>query len=175
MNGKKNIKILSYGCSTGEEVFSLREYFPDAFIVGVDINKRNIKNAISKNEDHKIIFSYDIEKTLAENGFFDIIFALAVLQRTENRDEKTLRSTHIYPFEKFNAKLLELDKCLKLNGIFVIDYSDYRFEDSDISVKYKAIRGDHNGVATRNLYSKNNEKILDLPHYNRIFNKVDNY
>ena len=36
------IKILSYGCSTGEEVFSLRQYFPDAVIKGIDINPVNI-------------------------------------------------------------------------------------------------------------------------------------
>lgn len=30
--GTKEPTILSFGCSTGEEVFSLREYFPDALI-----------------------------------------------------------------------------------------------------------------------------------------------
>ena len=35
MQGKDTLKILSFGCSTGEEVLTLREYFPNAFIVGV--------------------------------------------------------------------------------------------------------------------------------------------
>src|SRR5581483_6848361 len=34
--------ILSFGCATGEEVFSLRRYFPRATIKGVDINPGNI-------------------------------------------------------------------------------------------------------------------------------------
>src|SRR6185436_431998 len=41
--------ILSYGCSTGEECFSLNKYFKKAKIIGVDINKLNLKKAIQKN------------------------------------------------------------------------------------------------------------------------------
>ena len=35
-------RLLSFGCSTGEEVFTLRRYFPQAEIVGIDINPRSI-------------------------------------------------------------------------------------------------------------------------------------
>src|SRR5665213_1447179 len=38
----KNLCILSFGCSRGEEVFSLRNYFPAATIKGIDIDPRNI-------------------------------------------------------------------------------------------------------------------------------------
>ena len=31
-------RLMSFGCSTGEEAFTLRRYFPQAEIVGVDIN-----------------------------------------------------------------------------------------------------------------------------------------
>ncbi len=34
--------ILSFGCSTGAEVFWLRRYFPDAVIKGVDVNGGSI-------------------------------------------------------------------------------------------------------------------------------------
>ena len=37
-----NVRILSFGCSTGEEVFSLRQYFDEARIVGLDINPFNV-------------------------------------------------------------------------------------------------------------------------------------
>lgn len=33
--GRPDLRILSYGCATGEEVLSLRGAFPSAFIVGV--------------------------------------------------------------------------------------------------------------------------------------------
>jgi len=50
-------KILSFGCSTGEEVASLHQYFKQATIIGVDINpwcihqcrkKWNLSNCFSK-------------------------------------------------------------------------------------------------------------------------------
>jgi len=171
MEGRKDLKILSYGCSTREEVFTLRKYFPDALIVGVDINKRNIKKAISQNKDHKIIFSYDIENTLTEEGPFDIIFALAVFQRTENRNEKTFDSNTIYPFEKFNTKITELDNHLKPNGLFIIDHADYFFEDTEVSSYYHALKGEHNIIRERYMFDKNNQKLENYVMHHRIFIK----
>src|SRR5579872_18256 len=37
--------ILSFGCSTGDEVFTLREYFPSSSIKGIDINPRSVRVA----------------------------------------------------------------------------------------------------------------------------------
>ena len=171
MHDRKELKILSYGCSTGEEVFTLREYFPDAFIIGVDINKRNIKKAISQNNDDKIIFSADIENTLAENGPFEIIFALAVFQRTENRNKKTFDSSTTYPFEKFNTKIMELDRNLKPNGLFVIDHADYFFENTEIVSCYHSLKGNHNIVRDRYMFDKNNQKLENYIMHHRIFIK----
>lgn len=171
MNGKKDLKILSYGCSTGEEVFTLREYFPDAFIVGVDINKRNIKKAISKNKDHKIVFSHHVKRTLEQNTPFDVIFTLAVFQRTENRNEIFFDSSSIYPFGKFNSKIKELDSHLKPHGLFVIDHSDYFFEDTEIMPHYHALRGEHNIIRDRYMFNKNNQKLENYIKHYRIFIK----
>ena len=41
---QKKLKILSFGCSTGEEVMTLRRYFPNAVIVGAEINRRALQN-----------------------------------------------------------------------------------------------------------------------------------
>lgn len=171
MNGKNDLKIFSYGCSTGEEVFTLRDYFPDAFIVGVDINKGNIKKAYSQNKDNKIIFSYDIERVCVQNGPFDIIFALAVFQRSDNRNESTFDSSKIYPFDKFNLKLTQLNSHLKPYGFFVIDHADYLFEDSDIARNFHFLKGNHTIVRERYLYNRNNRKMSDYVMSHRIFVK----
>src|SRR5687767_9417567 len=39
---QKEIRILSFGCSSGEEVLTLRQYFPHAYITGADINPRSL-------------------------------------------------------------------------------------------------------------------------------------
>lgn len=170
MKERKELTILSYGCSTGEEVFTLRDYFPDSRIVGVDINKTNIKKAKHSNSDPRIHFSHDIDATLMEQGPFDIIFALAVFQRTENRNPDTLDSSKFYPFEKFNAKMTELDPYLKSEGIFVIDHADYCFEDSDVYGSYRPLDEE---IITRNRprFTKDNKRIGDSASYHRIFGK----
>jgi hypothetical protein len=47
----KSPRILSFGCSTGEEVFSIGEYIPDAKIMGIDINRWCLKQCQNKNPD----------------------------------------------------------------------------------------------------------------------------
>src|SRR5258708_8966611 len=52
-------RILSFGCSTGEEVFALRRYFPSATIVGIDINRHNValcERKLAKRPDPAISF-----------------------------------------------------------------------------------------------------------------------
>jgi len=168
---KRDIKILSFGCSTGEEVFTLREYFPNAMIIGVDINKHNIKKATSKNLDPKIVFSHLVDETIQENGPFDIIFALAVLQRTQNRHENTFDSSDIYPFHKFNTQISQLSHHLKSNGIFVIDYADYLFEDTDVVSQYHALKGSHNVISDRLMFDTKNQRMKNKVLLHRIFIK----
>lgn len=168
---RRNIKILSFGCSTGEEVYTLRQYFPDALIIGVDINKHNIQKAISKNNDPKIIFSYNIDETIQNNGPFDIIFALAVLQRTQNRHESTFDSSHIYPFNKFNTQITQLNCYLKSNGIFTIDFADYLFEDTDVASQYHALKGTHNVISDRLMFNTDNQRMKKNILLYRIFLK----
>ncbi len=45
LGGETAVHILSFGCSTGEEVFTLRRYFPRAIIKGIDINAANVAAA----------------------------------------------------------------------------------------------------------------------------------
>lgn len=174
MKYRKGLAILSYGCATGEEVFTLRDYFPDARIVGIDINKTNIKKANRKNSDSNIHFSHKIDETLSEYGPFDIIFALAVLQRTENRNPDTFDSSKLYPFEKFNDKIIELDTHLKTEGIFAIDHADYFFEDSDIYSSYHPLENEDKIIRNRPRFTKQNQRITEPFSYNRIFIKHRN-
>ncbi len=100
-----------------------------------------------------------------------MIFALAVFQRTENRDEKTFDSSTIYPFEKFNTKITELDSHLKPKGLFVIDHADYFFEDTDSALRYHALRGEHNIIRDRYMFNRNNQKLENYIMHHRIFIK----
>ena len=81
-DNKNDIKILSYGCSTGEEVLTLRNYFPNAQIIGADINKHSLKKCREHPVDEKISFIYSTPREIQSNGPFDAIFLYGCLTTT---------------------------------------------------------------------------------------------
>ena len=72
------VKILSFGCSTGEEVLSLANYMPRAMITGVDINDWCIKSCIKKNINPNLFFLHRLSAAFDQINDFDAIFCMAV-------------------------------------------------------------------------------------------------
>lgn len=150
--GNGTIKILSFGCSTGEEVVTLRHYFPDATIIGAEINKSSLESCKNRKLDDKITFINSTDGNIKENGPYDAIFCMAVFQRTPQMvKERGLKSLkRIYPFEKFNKQIQKLDASLKDEGLMIVHFSQYDFMDTDVASTYD-ILGDYN----QDLYSFN--------------------
>lgn len=139
------LNILSFGCSTGEEVMTLRQYFPAARIVGADINKRNLALCRQRAVDDRIAFVDSDREAIRAHAPFDAIFCMAVLQRTPHRikDEGITNLGRIYPFEKFDRQIQELDDYLKTDGLLVIHHSQYLFSDSSVAERYRSLgKGD---------------------------------
>ncbi len=163
------LTLLSFGCSTGEEIFSLRQYFPQAHLVGVDINRRNIK--IARRSPHKDA-QMDFDDHAPTDAQYDAIFCMAVLQRTENRLPDTTDSSRIYPFHRFDAQVASLDVQLKVGGLFVMDHADYRFEDTRVAAKYQPIDNPPRIQRTRPIFTRHNQRSL-IPYDNpRVFQKI---
>ncbi len=77
------LQLLSFGCSTGEEVFTLRKYFPDATIKGIDINPHNIsvcEQRLANNPDPKIHFELADSVKREPVAAYDAIFCMAVFR-----------------------------------------------------------------------------------------------
>ena len=140
-DGRADLRILSYGCATGEEVLSLRLAFPSAFILGVEINPHSLSVARKHRVDDRIAFLESDPAAIARLGPFDAIFCMAVLQRTPMRISaagiKDLKQ--IYPFEKFDAKITELDSWLKKDGLLVVHHSQYAITDAAAGPKYSPL------------------------------------
>jgi len=123
------VQILSFGCSTGEELMALRERFADAEIIGVELNPRC--RAIARRR-----VSADCRiRVIAPNalsGTFDIICAMAVFQREPHKiDEMKVEDlAGFYSFGRFEDALGVLVASLRPGGIFCIDNAQYRVEDS---------------------------------------------
>jgi hypothetical protein len=104
-------RVLSFGCSWGDEVNTLREMYPKAKIDGYDnkVYKCGLQN-------------------ISDFGKYDVITCMSVLY-----------GQHV-TFEDFSFIAKLLDSHLKYNGFLVIFNAKFRFMDiTSISRKYLAI------------------------------------
>ena len=126
-------RILSFGCSTGEECVTLASYFPAAQIVGTDINPLNLLKAL-KHRNDRVRFVYASDRILSGFGGFDALFCMAVL-RTSKKDKIAER----YPFERFVERALYLESLVRPGGLLIIHNSTYRFSDTPHRCAYETI------------------------------------
>jgi len=164
-------KLLSFGCSTGEEAFTLAEYIPNAAIRGVDINKWCIKECIRKNRSENLHFYHRLSDEFNVDADFDAIFCIAVFQRGENRDFDQIREG--FTFRQFEKEIALLDTKLKPGGLFIIHHSDFRFEDTRVADCYAPLPFDGNKkLLQRPLFDRNNIRIGETNECYRVFVKV---
>jgi hypothetical protein len=171
---RAELKILSYGCSTGEEVLTLRRYFPAAVIVGAEINPRSLTIARSRKTDERMMFLESEPAAIGALGPFDIIFCLAVLQRTPGRvaENRILTLKNIYPFEKFDEKIGQLNSWLKTGGLFVIHHTQYLFTDSAVAAKYAPLVSGKPVYDTDPKFGRDSWRRFDISFVNSLFVKV---
>jgi SAM-dependent methyltransferase len=137
-------RILSFGCSTGEECVTLRRYFPLAEIIGTDINPLNLWEARRRHRSDGIRFVYASDRALSSRGLFDAICCLTVLRDTRLDDEPSIRD--VYPFERFNERVRFLHSLLRPAGLLVFYGNMYRFRDSSVAQDYEMIPLTHTPV-----------------------------
>lgn len=168
--GNEKNDILSFGCSTGEEILTLKEiYFTNCEIYGVEINEDNIKKCLEKIKSN-YIFNYD--DFLENDEKYDAIFAMSCLCKWEDT-ELVENSSAIYPFENFESIIKILDNKLNKNGHIVIYNANYIFEETSISQKYKKILTPSIiGSGKVHKFNKDNKKIYDCNYDGVIFRKI---
>ncbi|HKX07776.1 MAG TPA: class I SAM-dependent methyltransferase [Stellaceae bacterium] len=128
--------ILSFGCSTGDEVFTLRRYLPDATIKGIDINRRAIaecRRKLDHSPDPKITFEVASSTRGEQPAFYDAIFCLAVLRHGDLADSGATSSETVIPFADFEAMVGDFARCLRAGGLLFIAHSNFRFCDTEVS------------------------------------------
>ena len=142
---RPNLRILSFGCSRGDEVFSLRRYFPGAAIKGVDINPRNIARALARaRTEHALGVTFEIAATAHSepSDRYDAIFCLAVLCNGDLTTSRADRCDPILHFATFDEAVGDFARCLKRGGLLVLHTTNFRFCDTavapDFDVVYEA-------------------------------------
>jgi len=136
----ENQKVLSFGCSRGEETVTLAQtYFPDDEVFGVDINLSALDFAASQNSlNGRIKYALSTPEVLKRNGPFDAVFALSVLCAWPT--SRNLRDiSEIFPFSRFYALMSELHQNLRVGGILVLYNCSFSFLDTRMSSAYEVI------------------------------------
>ena len=169
----KDLRILSFGCSTGEEVRTLRHYFPGAFITGAEINPRSLAICRAHRVDERIAFVRPDREQLLRHGPFDAIFCMAVLQRTPHMvaSQGITSLKRIYPFWKFDRQLSELNGMLAPGGLLVIHNSQYLFSSAMVAPKYQPLSGVAQPVSRGPKFDRNSALVPVPPVEGSMFIK----
>jgi hypothetical protein len=134
--GDRPLRILSFGCSYGLEIATIKTYFPDAAVFGCDVNEPAL--AIAAAITGASIFRSSPE-AISAFAPFDIIFAMSVLCRfTHSNTAKTIRD--IFPFAEFEGHIAALDKSLRNGGLLCVFNSNYFFSQSQAFANYAPVR-----------------------------------
>jgi SAM-dependent methyltransferase len=170
------VTILSYGCSTGEEVFSLRHYFPRAIIKGIDINPSNIaicRQHLKHTRDAAISFE-TASSTSAEPAVqYNAIFCMAVLRHGDLGLPGVTRCDHLIRFEDFAQAVEGFRRCLKPGGLLVIRYSNFRLCDAPAGAQFETIlRVKHpDGAKKIPIFGPDNQLIEAVDYPDTVFRK----
>src|SRR5690242_1769793 len=119
--GQARLKILSFGCSNGSELASLRCYFPEALLFGCDVNRAALRLASETLATDEAVLFESSEDSIAAHGPFDIILAMSVLCRfPESRRQDLTNLTLIYPFRNFERTAELLTANLRTGGLLCL-------------------------------------------------------
>lgn len=116
-------KILSLGCSVGDEILSAKTVFPMSPIYATDVSYEALSVASDYASDFSKVFPFSM-KNVKENGPYDIIIASAVLCTFVNNGTK---NPTVPDYEKFTQLLTMIYDNLSVGGILIAPNSSFRF------------------------------------------------
>jgi len=169
------LQILSFGCATGEEVFSLRRYFPRALIKGIDINPGNIavcRKRLARARDAGLSFEVAASTVGEAAASYDAIFCMAVLRHGDLGAPGVTRCDHLLRFEDFAATIADFSRCLKPGGLLAIRHSNFRLCDAPAAADFEAVLNlpyrQHSGPP---LFGPDHRLMQDASYPDAVFRK----
>ncbi|WP_162150358.1 class I SAM-dependent methyltransferase [Asticcacaulis sp. AC460] len=132
---RKKLKVLSFGCSTGEECLDLAEVFRYSDITGVDVDQEALKKAAHIHHP-RISIMDSTEGNLRAHGPFDAIFAMnvfCVFPKSKQFED----ISHLYPITHFDDGLRLLHRHLAHGGILGLFNAAYFFDDFSLFDAYQ--------------------------------------
>lgn len=141
--GREDAWVLSFGCSTGEEVFSLRRYLPSAHLKGVDISRANVaecRQRLRDLDDARIEFARAGSAQDEPESRYDAVLCMAVFRHGSAADLEIGGScAHLIRFDAFAETVTDLSRCLRPGGLLVIEHTNFRFTDTQASRSFDVV------------------------------------
>jgi len=161
-------RILSFGCSTGEEAFSLLEYLPDATVKGIDISRRNIADAKRRARSLGML-SVEFQRAghTAEEptGGYDAALCMAVFRNGALSQSDSMTCVPHLEFASFDRTAADVARCIRPGGYLVIEHSNFSFGDTGVSSGFDCVlRRPRSTVDVGTpMYGPDNRRIVDPP------------
>jgi SAM-dependent methyltransferase len=133
LDGVQDLRLLSFGCSRGDEVFALRKYFPTAAIKGIDIDPRNISCSVARGrrqECGEVTFAVAATTEAEPTESYNAIFCLAVLCHGDLVISSARHCDPLLRFEEFEQIVADFARCLKPGGLLLLHTTNFRFCDT---------------------------------------------
>jgi SAM-dependent methyltransferase len=166
-----DLKLLSFGCSRGDEVFALRSYFPLADIKGIDVDPRNIALCEARARAEKItgVSFQTAATTLREaSASYDAIFCLAVLCLG---DLTTSGVQHCDPrlyFDDFERLVADFSRCLKPSALLLLHTTNFRFSDTRVAREFDTLLEATPDQMAPDVQFDRNNRLIHGPRYRAV-------
>jgi 2-polyprenyl-3-methyl-5-hydroxy-6-metoxy-1,4-benzoquinol methylase len=135
-------RILSFGCSRGDEVFSLHRRFPTASIKGVDIDPANIETCRARLlREGGDGLAFEVASSVREEPQqqYDAIFCLAVLCHADLTTGGARWCQPLMRFGDFEATVGDFTHCLKPGGLLFLHTTNFRFCDTAAADEFDTV------------------------------------
>lgn len=160
-------RLLSFGCSTGEEAFTLARYLPAAAIDAIDANPACIAKARRTATGAcpgRIRFACADAPDAFAPQRYDAVLCLSVLRHGDLDIEQPERCTALLPFARFAATVDALDRCLVPGGLLILWGCNFRFADTATAAHYRPVPSPGAKAQTGPFYGPDDRRLA-ATHY----------
>ena len=171
LGGKQDLRLLSFGCSTGEEVFSLARRLPNARIRGIDANPANIARARRAGAaDPRLSFVVADSADGEPAEHYDAILCMAVFRdsRLNCGPESCAR---FLKFTDFETAVTGLARILKPGGLIAMRHSNFRFLDTAAGADFATVLNVPYPFEPSPIYGPDNRLLPGLIDADCVFRK----
>jgi SAM-dependent methyltransferase len=159
----QDLRIMSFGCSRGDEPFTLRSYFPTAAITGIDIDPANIASCRERARAGNaagMTFTTAATTTGEPDESFDAIFCLAVLCLGDLTTSGATRCDPHLHFERFEQTVTDFARCLRPGGLLLLHTANFRFCDTAVAQDFSTVlEADPADMAPDVAFDRNNRLL----------------